>query len=270
MIYHFVIGDDAAKPLEEAVLAEPTLAGKVVVLRDILNVGPIQKGDGLSFSEMRTAFWQEVSAQEKLPAEIDDMERLLECSKDMFQDETIQAWFWIAPIPADIAAYYWALPYLSKHMGRLFLVNIAGLPFLDENGKVFFPKSISYILPKELIKARRLARPVTPAEVEVDSEEWKKLVSENALIRSHEGGRKLVSKADEYYDDQIIGFCTQQFQKASRVIGNVINKHQNPTGDVFLTWRLRKLIESGSLEAKGDVAKSLRDFEVKLVGQAES
>ncbi len=268
MIYHFVTGDEAAKPLQEAILSEPSIAGEVIVLRDILHVGPLQKTDDTTFSQMRSGFWQEVVIQEKNPVAVDDMERLLACSKAMYDDETIQAWFWMAPGPADVCAYYWVLPYLSKHTGRFSLVNIAGLPFLDENGKVYFPKNISAILPRELIKARRLARPVTPAEVEVDTEEWRKLVEENAAIRTHEGGKKIISRDETYYDGQLTGFCTPQFQKASRVIAQVITKQHNPTGDLYLGWRLRKLVQSGALEANGDMAKNIKDFEVRLLEQA--
>ena len=78
MIYHFVVGDHAAQPLQEAILTEPSMAGEVVVLRDILNVGPLQKAEGQTFSELRSAFWQEVVINEKNPAQVDDMERLLE------------------------------------------------------------------------------------------------------------------------------------------------------------------------------------------------
>jgi hypothetical protein len=268
MIYHFVVGDFAAAPLSEAVSLEPAMAGEVVVLRDILHVGPLDKTQAAEevagFSEMRSNFWRDVAPNEKNPVTVDDMERLLDVSKKMYEDETAQAWFWMAPGPADVCAYYWSLPYLSKHVGRLYLVHIAGLPFLDENGKVFFPKNISNILPKELVKARRLARPVTPAEVEVDTEEWRRLTAENAPVRTHEGGKKIVSREEAYYDSQLIGFCTPQFQKASKIVSQVLSKYQNPTGDLYLGWRLRKLADAGKLQLQGDVSKTLKDFELKL------
>ncbi len=268
MIYHFVVGDEAAKPLQEAILNEPSIAGEVIVLKDILHVGPLQKTDDMTFSQMRSAFWQEVVVHDKTPVVVDDMERLLTCSKAMYDDDTIQVWFWMAPGPADVCAYYWVLPYLSKHAGRFSLVNIAGLPFLDENGKVYFPKNISAILPRELVKARRLARLVTPAETEVDTEEWRRLTEENAAIRTHEGGKKIISRDETHYDSQLTGFCTQQPQKASRIISQVLTKHQNPTGDLYLGWRLRQLVQNGTLEANGDITKSFKDFDVRLPGQA--
>lgn len=264
MLYHLVVGDLAAEPLKDAVMTEPSLEGEVIVVKDILHVGPLQKAEGQSFSELRTAFWQDVINNEKHQVKVDDMERLLEISKVMYDNPDAKVWFWMAPAPADVCAYHWMLPYLSKHMGRFYLLNIAGLPFLDENGKVFYPKSISEILPKELIKARRLARQVTPAEMEVDGDEWKKLTEENAGIRVHGGGKKLSSQPETFYDNQLISFCSHQFQKASRIVSQGISKFNIPTGDLYLGWRLRKMAEDGRLTVQGDMTKTLKDFDVKL------
>ncbi len=268
MIYHITVGDLAAAPLKEAIGLEASMQGEVFVLKDILHVGPILKDEGTTFSAMRSAFWQQVIVNDKNPVEVNDMEKLLELSNEMFKEESIKAWVWMAPTPADVCAYFWMLKYLSKHMGRLYIVNIANLPFLDENGKVFYPKNISEIQPKELVKARRLARQVTPAEVEIDTEDWSRIMQENSGIRSFEGGKKLVSRSEEYYDDHLVSFCSQQFQKASRIIGQAINKFGIPTGDLYLGWRLRKMAEAGRLQLQGDISKTLKDYDVKLPGDA--
>jgi hypothetical protein len=256
----------AAGPLQEAIMNEPSMQGEVVVMKDILHVGPLKKEEGNSFSQQRSAFWQQVMPNDKNPVEVDDMERLLEISNAMYKDEDIKVWFWMAPWPADVMAYYWMLPYLSKHKGRFFLVSIANLPFLDEAGKVFYPKNISEILPRELIKARRLAREVTFAEIEVDGEEWRRLVSDNAAIRTHGGGKKIASQSENYYDDQLLSFCSHQFQKAQRIVNQAMNKYTLPTGDVYLGYRLRRMAEEGKLVLQGDPTKMLKDFEVKLPG----
>ena len=206
-------------------------------------------------------------ANEKNFVPVDDMERLLEISAAMYKDEEIKAWFWMAPAPADVSAYHWMLPYLNKHMGRFYLLNITGLPFLDEQGKIYYPKSISEILPKELVKARRLARLVTHAEVEVDTDEWRKLVEENAGIRVHEGGKRLTSKTEDHYDNQLLSFCSQQFQKASKIVRQALSKYQIPTGDVYLGWRLRKLAEEGKIVIQGDSTRALNEYDVRLPGE---
>jgi len=270
MIYHIVTGDIAAGPLNIALGTEPSMEGLVVVMKDVLSVGPLQKEEGQKFSELRSAFWQEVVINEKNPIVVDDLERLSEVSIALANDAEAKAWIWIAPWPADVCTYHWALKYLGQYMGRLFVINIAGLPFLDEQGKVFFPKSIGDIQPKELVKARKLARAVTPAELEVDGEEWRKLVKENGGIRIHEGGKRLTSKSEEHYDNQLISFCSHQYQKASKVVSQALARYNVPTGDLYLGWRLRKMAESGRLELQGDVTKALKDFEVKMPGDGSN
>lgn len=267
MIYHFVVGDLAAEQLKAALLSDESLQGEVVVLKDILHVGPLKKEEGQSFSALRSAYWQQILINEKNPVQVDDMERLLAVSGEMFKDENIKAWFWMAPAPADICAYYWVLPYLSKHPGRFYIVNIAGLPFLDENGKLFYPKSISQVLPRELVKARKLARQVTPSEMEVDGDEWSRLAEENTPLRTHEGGKKIQSRTEDFYDQQLTSFCSQQFQKASKIVRQALSRYNIPTGDIWLGWRLRKLAEEGKLIVQGDAAKALNEFEVRLPGE---
>lgn len=264
MIYHIVTGDVAAEPLQQAIATEQALEGEVVVIKDVLSVGPLQKAEGQKFSELRSAFWQDVINNDKNPVQVDDMERLLQVSAALAKNEDAKAWLWMAPWPADVATYYWTLKYLGKYPGRFFVVNIAGLPFLDENGKVFYPKSIGDLQPKEVIKARKLARAVTYGELETDGEEWRKLVADNAGIRTLESGKRLTSRKEDYYDAQLMGFCTQQYQKASKIVSQALAKFNIPTGDTYLGWRLRKIAEKGLLQIQGDINKTLKDFEVKV------
>lgn len=264
MIYHIVTGDVAAAPLRDAMTMEPTLAGEILVIKDVLNVGPLQKAEDQKFSELRSAFWQQVVISEKNPIEVDDMERLSDVVVALSKDEEAKVWLWIAPWPADVCTYHWALKYLAAYLGRFFVVNIAGLPFLDENGKVFFPKSIGEISAKEIVKARKLARIVNAAELEVDGEEWRRLVAENGGVRTLDGGKKLTSRSEEYYDNQLASFVSQQYQKASKIVNQALSKFNIPTGDLYLGWRLRKMAETERLQLQGDVTKALKDFEVRL------
>lgn len=265
MIYHIVIGDMAAAPLAEAMTTTPELAGEIIVIRDLLNLGPLQKTEeGQKFSDIRSAFWQQVVVSDKSPIQVDDTERLLEVSAAMHTNEDARAWIWIAPWPADICTLLWTMKYLGKYPGRFFVVNIAGLPFLDENGKVFYPKNISELQPKEIVKAKRLARQVSYAEIETDTEEWRKLVNENGAIRTLEGAKRIVSRAAEHYDTQLYAFCTQQFQKASKIVNQAMAKHNIPTGDLYLGWRLREMAATDRLRLQGDITKALKDFDVRI------
>lgn len=268
MIYHIVVGDMAAEPLREAVREEESMAGEVIVMKDILHVGPIKRSENQSFSQLRTDFWKRVINDEKEEINVDDQQRLLQVVNKVGQNTSDVVWLWMAPWPADVCAYYWILGHMAKHLDKYFVLNIAGLPFLDAEGKVYYPKNISEILPKELIKARRLARQVTPAELEVDGEEWDNMVLENAGMRLLEGGKKLYTREASFFDEQLLSFCSHQFQKASKIVNQTIKKLNVPTGDLYLGWRLRKMVEQETILVEGDVNKTLRDYSVKLPGGA--
>jgi uncharacterized protein YdeI (BOF family) len=47
-------------------------------------------------------------------------------------------------------------------------------------------------------------------------------------------------------------------------MSNILSKMKIKTGDVFLLWRMKKLVEEDKLEINGDTSKSWKDFEVRL------
>jgi hypothetical protein len=53
------------------------------------------------------------------------------------------------------------------------------------------------------------------------------------------------------------------FSKASRIIQNFLNKEKETTGDVFVLWRLRHLIETKGYEVRGEMAKGPKDFDLR-------
>ncbi len=105
---------------------------------------------------------------------------------------------------------------------------------------------------------------VTLSEFEVDPDEWSKLVGENAMVRILEGGKKIAGKEENFYDEDILKGLTNEWQKGSRAMHNILSKMKIKTGDVFLLWRMKKLVEEGRLEINGDTSKAWKDFEVKL------
>jgi hypothetical protein len=233
------------------------------VIADILNVGPLKKEDGQKFSEMRSAFWNQGVTNEKQQAHVADTEHLMEVSLQLARNGEDEAWVWMAPLAADVCNYLWTIKYLGKYKGRFKVVNIAGLPFLDNDNKLFFPKSIAEVPVKEITKAMKLARPVSDGEQEVDGYEWEKLVNENMGIRTLEGSKKIVSRKENYYDSQLLECCTAQYQKAGKVVHQAMARSFIPTGDTYLGWRLRKMAEAGLIVVQGDATRSLKDFEVK-------
>ena len=264
MIYHFVVGTDASTALQKAISQCTEMAGEVVTLHDNLQSGFIQKSPGESFHLLRLAWWQRLLPQETEPSQANDLSEVLKISNELNKAGNRDIWFWMAPNIADLCAWYWLLTHLNRHIGRVFLVNVSQLPFLDENGKVFYPKTIVEILPKELVKARRLARKIQISEWESAIESWDSLVAENAGLRILEGDKKIISKPFNFFDAELVRLLSPNFQKASKVLSMAINKLTFGIGEPFLAWRLRELIAVGAIQSKNNQVKSLRDWEIRL------
>jgi hypothetical protein len=158
------------------------------------------------------------------------------------------------------------MPQLREFVGRILILYMNNLPFINEKGQIFYPSWIGDIQPKEFLKAKKLARPITLSEFEVDPDEWKRLCDENSMVRILEGGKKIIGKGEDFYDNDIIRNLTPEWQKAARVITNTLHRMKIKTGDVFLMWRMKKLISEGKIEVTGDMNKGWKDFDVRLAG----
>jgi hypothetical protein len=262
-LIHLIIGHEGAKNLEAAVALDESLQGDIVVLQDTLGIGPIYVAEGQTFSNIRTAFWQTVHPNwpaDQIVADAALIQKIIE-----EQTEESQVWFWMAPNVSDVLAYYWLLPYFKNNNGLLYTVFINSLPFFNDKGSLFYPKGFGEILPKEIVKCKRLAKDVSLADFEMDGDEWDKLAGESALVRSHEGGKKIMSRNENHYDQHILNQLqfTNGFIKANKVISQALAKVPDVLSNYFLEYRLRTLIAEEKVDTQGDTTKALKDFEVK-------
>lgn len=267
-LLHIVFGASSRENLEAAFEKDETLKGTVLTLQDNLAVGPIFIFDTPEGKAARTLWWQEVWAghpqaeQEWQPFSA-DATSLATLVERLQQEANLQVWIWAAQNARDVCGYYWLISQLADFHGRIHVIHLNNLPFLNENGCLFYPTLLSEIPVKEFLKARKLARPVSLSEFEMDGDEWKKLMNENAGIRSLEGGKKLKGLPTAAFDEELISSAILDFQKAQKLIQQCLQKNKQVLPEQFLCWRLKELIKAEKLEYKGAL-KTSRDFEVKL------
>jgi hypothetical protein len=264
---HILVGHEAAKNLEEAFALDENLKGEIVVLKDTLGVGPIHPNEDEKFIEIRTSFWKDLDTSFPEEEQVLD-ENTIKLLAVKAQREEEPLCFWMSPCVTDVCAYFWLLTYLKQFPGMLHTINIVGLPFLNEKGQLFYPTNFSQIPAKEFLKTKRLLKEVTPAEYEVEGDEWARLQQENAWVRTYEGGKKIVSKDVSFFDTLIKNSLTDEFQKAHKVVNEILKKITQTVSHLFIEWRIKELIKANSIVINGDMAKHFKDFEIKKVGES--
>jgi hypothetical protein len=267
---HIVFNASEVNLLKNVIKLDEGLTGNVLQIKDDFAVGPLIDIETEEGWNSRVNWWRELlknSPYESDPQTFfDDRETIKKIKEQLDTNAQDQVWIWMGQNQHDVCGYYWLIQHFKEYQGRIQVIYLNNLPFINEKGQLFYPSWIGEIQPKELIKAKRLARPVTLSEFEVDPDEWTKLCTENSTVRILEGGKKIVSRDETFYDNEILKNLTNDWQKATRVLTNTLHRMKIKTGDVFLMWRMKGLIARGRIEVLGDVNKTWKEFDVKLPG----
>jgi hypothetical protein len=278
---HIVFGESSVAPIQGAFELDEQLKGDILYFEDDLSIGPLFILDTKDGQAGRRQWWNQLAGVEPVPAApllieneteappveeetSPDPEKFKALKARLKEDPELQVWIWAGQNARDVTGYFWLVSQLYDFAGRIFIIYLNNLPFLNEKGGVFYPTHLHQILPKEFLKAKKLARAISLAEFELDGDEWSRLMNENAGIRLLEGGKKLRGEPHTFYDKDLLAASNAEFQKANKVVNQVTGKMKYPVMDQYLGWRVKELVKQGKLESKGEL-KTSKDFEVKLV-----
>ena len=264
---HIVFNEADTAVLNKAIELDETLQGNVVQIKDDYAVGPLANlyiGEGIT---ARKDWWTQVLAGGDYDGKaedgsVDDYKTIAELVGELRRNPEEILWIWAAQNKHDVSGYYWLLHYVKEFQGRVFILYLNNLPFFNEKGSIFYPSWLHTIPPKEFLKAKRLARPITLSEFEVDPDEWIRLCNEDKGVRVLEGGKKLVQYDYDFYDADIKQYITKDWQKAAKIINQFLSKNKHTTGDAYLLWRLKLMVTGGEYDIQGEL-KNMKDFEVK-------
>ena len=265
---HIVFQEADIAALEKSFELDETLRAEIIQIKDDFAVGPLTDIYTAEGIETRKQWWRDVLAGGDYDGHVDsgivDDTKTVEDLKERLNnnpDEMI--WVWAAQNKHDVCSYYWLMSQLKDYQGRIFILYLNNLPFLNEKGNLFYPENLFDIPAKEFVKAKKLAREITPGEFEVDPDEWTKLSNENKGIRLLEGGKKLVQEDYDFYDGELKKLITGDWQKASKIIHTHLSKVKHTTGDAYLLRRLKLMIAQEMFDVQGTIGK-MKEFEIKL------
>jgi hypothetical protein len=268
---HIVFNTADIAALEQAIELDESLSGKIIEIKDDYAVGPLMDIYEAEGYQARSDWWKAILAHSPYEDQIDIVDDKLtvhQLINALNQDENENIWLWMGQNAHDVSGYYWLMSQFKEYQSRIHVLYLNNLPFLNEKGQLFYPTHLSQIQPKEFLKAKKLARPITLSEFELDPDEWKKLCIENEGVRFLEGGKKLVSMHIGCYDKEILSLLTKNAQKLPSALSNIMAKLKVKLGDVFIVARLKALEEAGKLVIAGDWSKGWKDMVVQMPGGA--
>ena len=264
---HIVFQEADIEALQKSFELDETLQGDIIQIKDDYAVGPLADLYTEEGIEARKQWWQDVLAGGDYDGhvnsgEVNDAKTVADLKERLDSNAEEIIWIWAAQNKHDVSSYYWLMSQLKDYQGKVFILYLNNLPFLNEKGNLFYPVNLFEIPAREFVKAKRLAREITPSEFEVDPDEWTKLCDENKGVRLLEGGKKLVQEDYDFYDAELKKIVTGDWQKASKIIHTHLTKAKNTTGDMYLLWRLKLMIAQDMFDVQGMVGK-MKEFEVK-------
>lgn len=253
-MFHILFESRATAALTTAMDLEQSLEGEIVLLTDDLSLGPVASLDTPEGRRSRAA-WLAVATGADLsavPVSETDAAALQQVIDRMGEEEFDQIWIWVAPNARDLTGYFSLMPRLKIFSGRVFVVSLNNLPFINEKGAVFYPSSLADIPAREFVKARKLTRAVSAAEFETDPDEWTAMAAGNRHVRIWEGHRKLKQEDEDYYDERIKKSITGDWQKTGRILHHLLSKSERMPVEAFIHWRLMEMQRAGVLEKQGE------------------
>jgi hypothetical protein len=264
---HIVFNEADVNVLQNAMELDESLKGGIVQIKDDYAVGPLSSIYTEEGIAARKQWWRDILAggdgDGKADSnEVDDIKAITELKEVIESDNNEIIWIWAAQNKHDVCGYYWLLYHMKAFHGRIFILYLNNLPFINDKGNIFYPNWLSEIPPKEFIKAKKLAREITVSEFEVDPDEWTKICTENKGVRLLEGGKKITQEDYNFYDAELKKCITHDWQKASKIIHTFLSKAKHTTGDMYLLWRLKCMITEGRFDVQGKMG-NMKDFEVK-------
>ncbi len=266
---HIVFNTADIAALQAAIELDESMSGKVIEIKDDYAVGPLMDIYETEGYQQRRDWWKEILAHSPYEDQldiVDDKLTIHNLQTSLNHDENEMIWIWMGQNVHDVCGYYWFMSQFKEYQSRIHVLYLNNLPFLNEKGQLFYPTHLSQIQPKEFLKAKKLARPITLSEFELDPDEWKKLCNENEGVRFLEGGKKIVSMGIGFYDKEILSLLTKNAQKLQSALTNILSKMKIKTGDAFIVSRLKALETEGKLVIAGDWNKGWKDMVVQMPG----
>jgi hypothetical protein len=240
---HIVAGAANALHIESALAAHHLENVEVITIVDDFAYGSLRQQD-TPFSVLRNDYWNMLKKDFNHGNSLDDLEKVLALlNQYKTLDSAINIHFWMSNKANELLTYYFLLHYLKPLMSQLRVININGLPFLNDDLQMYYPNGFIDINHKGIVKALKLSRAITASEFEADADEWRFFQQHLGTVRILTGGKKIAIHEDTYYDATIIDLIRLHPNKKWTKLLPLVKPLCTDFDQIFLNSRLQQLVE---------------------------
>ena len=146
---HIVFNESEVDLMKEVIGLDETLAGEVVQVKDDYAVGPLHQLDTDEGWQARHNWWMSLLENSHYAGsntvKFDDRKTVDELKRKLIADPALEIWIWMGQNQHDVSGYFWLMPQLREFAGRILILYMNNLPFINEKGQIFYPSWIGDI-----------------------------------------------------------------------------------------------------------------------------
>ncbi len=266
---HLIFDKTFASILKESFTLDPTLQGSIITLYDHYNIGQLPSSleqwpiarESYKQSLLLVNPFEELNYTEK---DITSVQQILS-QLNSHTDEIL--WIWIGANANDISAYYMLLPYFATLLDQIHILHLNNLPFIDDKGAVFTLVYLHELLPKEVVKTKKMIKKISLSEYDIDIEETNKWIHAKDGVRILETGKKIHHHPYAYYDKQLLNFLLDTPIKLGKLVSQATHQCRL-TNELFIASRYQYLLSQHanaiSIE-QGEWGNKWKDIIIKKI-----
>ncbi len=239
----------------------------LICLEDPLNIGPVCDLNSIEEIEKRKSWLSErlgVPPYLNKDASLTFIDREIETIKTLVENrKNEKIYFWTGVSASEIMHTARLLYHLNPNCNDVFVFDFHNFSMENRNGEVVYPKCLGATDLSRVDNVKNHFHQLTEEELSEYRKLWEKVKFGNSLLWILDVNEELVAKDETYFDSFLLSYCTNEYQKPARIIGNTLCDTDFNVGDGFLAYRMKQLVLMGVIEIRGEL-KEMRDYEVRL------
>lgn len=240
-------------------------SNNIISLEDDLRVGPISN---LNFNDKikdrKNWLLNVLKKTNEVEKIISNVEKDIEKIDAILNNENHKIFYlWTFKNALDIISTAKLITKLMEFNSTVFIIDFNEITLQNKKGNSFYPKSLIEVNSSKIYNIFNNFKQLETEQFIKWESLWKKIESENSSLRILDNNGNIKPKKESHFDDILISFCNNKFQKSARIIGYTLVDSEFSISDWYLNWRLKKLSEMKKIETIGEL-KDMRDYEVKI------